>query len=83
MRHLVEEKRWLRWEDLGYEEQNDDLLYKVIIPCKKQCIYKTNRAEMSYQMSDEARAINWFRNSGRTVFTHTCNCNGRYQLNKI
>jgi hypothetical protein len=83
MRHLVEEKKWLRWEDLGFEEQYEDLLYKVIIPCKKQCILKNTRAHMSYQMSDEARAINWFKNSGRTEFKHTCDCNAQYQLNKI
>jgi hypothetical protein len=83
MKYLVEEKKWLKWEDLGFEEQYDDLLYKVFIPCKKQCAFKVNRAHMSYQMIDEARAINWFRNSGKTEFKHICECNGHYQLNKF
>jgi hypothetical protein len=83
MKHLVEDKKWLKWEDLGYEEQYEDLLYKVINPCKKQCVFKNTRAHMSYQMNDEARAINWFKNSGKTEFKHVCECNGQFQINKI
>jgi len=83
LKYLIEDKKWLKWEDLGYEEVYEDCLYKVVIPCKKQCTHKTNRAHMSYQMYEESRAMNWFRNSGKQDFTHKCECRGEYYMSKV
>jgi hypothetical protein len=83
IKHLIEDKRWLKWDDLGFEEVHEDMLYKVVVPCKKQCQYRTNRAHMTYQMFEEARAISWFRNSGKHEFSHKCECRGEYFMSKV
>jgi hypothetical protein len=82
MKYLIEEKKWLEWTDLGWEDEYDKVTYKVHIPCLKKCQSRHDKQNNIYHMSEPGRAIQHLSRSHEVVLEYKCICGGHYSVFK-
>jgi len=82
IKYLIEDKKWLEWTDLGWEDEYETATYRVIVPCLKKCQCRSDKQHAMFAMFDPARAVLFIGRSHESSIQYKCPCGGQYSVYK-